>query len=438
MNDILSNTVEEQKIFEVLDQELVVALGCTEPIAIAYAAALAKKSLKEGDILSVQVAMSGNIIKNAMSVAIPGTSICGVKAATALGIVAGDPDKKLEVLSGISQNHVKQAQDMIEAGIISTSVANTLKKLYIEVMVRSNQSYAKVVIADNHTGVVLIEVDGQAVYKADHADNTNTCDGLDTDRSFLDLDKVWQFAMEVDIEKLDLIKDSIKLNKRVALEGLANVYGLQVGRSIRDGISKGILQDDFASAAMSLTAAGSDARMAGCPLPVMSNSGSGNQGLCATLPVVAVGEKLEINDEKMIRAVTVSHLITIFIKSKFGRLSALCGATIAGTGASCGITYLLGGDLTQVKYAIQNMLGNVTGMLCDGAKAGCAMKVSTCVNAAVQSAIMAREQRSIQFTDGIIEADVNQSIDNLCRLGNQGTLEADKIILEIMLNKKAE
>ncbi|MBU2700376.1 L-cysteine desulfidase [Sporomusaceae bacterium BoRhaA] len=434
MKCTLNNTVEEQKIFGILNQELVVALGCTEPIAIAYAAALAKQFVKDGDILSVQVAMSGNIIKNAMSVTIPGTSICGINAATALGIVAGNPDKKLEVLSGITQNHVKQAQDMIEAGIISASVANTSKKLYIEAVVHSKKSYAKVVIADHHTGVVLIEVDGQAVYKEDHKDNA--CDELNTDSLFLNLDRVWQFAMEVDTKKLDIVKESIKLNKRVALEGLANVYGLQVGRSIRDSIAKGILTDDFATWAMALTAAGSDARMAGCSLPVMSNSGSGNQGLCATLPVVAVGEKLEIDDEKMIRAVALSHLITIYIKSKFGRLSALCGATIAGTGASCGITYLLGGDLIQVKYAVQNMLGNVTGMLCDGAKAGCAMKVSTCVNAAVQSAVMAREQRSIQSTDGIIEADVDRSIDNLCQLGNQGTLEADKIILEIMLNKK--
>jgi L-cysteine desulfidase len=172
-------------------------------------------------------------------------------------------------------------------------------------------------------------------------------------------------------------------------------------------------------------------------MPVMSNSGSGNQGLCATLPVVAAGEKLEANQETLLRAVTLSHLITIYIKSRFGRLSALCGAAIAGTGASCGITYLLGGGLPQIKYAIQNMLGNVTGMLCDGAKAGCAMKVSTCINAAVQSAIMALEDRCISGTDGIVEQDVEASIENLCRLGNQGSVEADRIILDIMLNKKA-
>jgi L-cysteine desulfidase len=425
---------EENKFFQVLNQELVIALGCTEPIAIAYTVALAKSYIKEQDIVSAQVFMSGNIIKNAMSVIIPGTSMCGVKMAAALGLVAGNPDKKLEVLAGLAEAQVKQAQKVAAAGIISTYVADTSKKLYIEAIVRSKNSYSKVIVADNHTNVELIEVDDKVIFQKEL--NDNPCDDSNSDYSFLSLDNVWLFATKTETTKLKIVKQSIELNKKVALEGLMNEYGLQVGRNIQDSVQRGILTDDLATAAMKLAAAGSDARMAGCTLPVMSNSGSGNQGLCATLPVVAIGEKLQVNEEKLIRAVTLSNLVTIYIKSKFGRLSALCGATIAGMGASSGITYLLDGNLDQIKYAIQNMLGNVTGMLCDGAKAGCAMKVSTCVNAAVQSSLMAIKKHSIKSTDGIIESDVDHSINNLCQLGNEGTLEADKIILDIMLNKK--
>jgi L-cysteine desulfidase len=424
--------VNEQMFLDLLDKELVVALGCTEPIAIAYVAALAKNHSKAENITEVQVAASGNIIKNAMAVTIPGTTECGIAFATALGIVAGDADKKLEVLSGVTNEQVELAKKMVASNLISVSVADTAKKLYVQVIVRTGKKYAKVVLADEHTGVVLIEVDGQIVWQKDAIEDVNR----EAEGDVLNLEMVWQFVRQVETEKLELVKKSIMLNKQAGIDGLEQDYGLRVGKTLREGIDKGYFSDDLAICAMALAAAGSDARMAGGVLPVMSNSGSGNQGLCATLPVVAIGEKLEVDDEKMLRAVALSHLITIYIKARFGRLSALCGAAIAGTGASCGIVYLLGGELTQVKYTIQNMLGNVTGMLCDGAKAGCAMKVSTCVNAAVQSAIMAMERRCIQATDGIIEIDVEHSINNLCRLANQGSLEADRIILDIMLNKK--
>ena len=252
---------------------------------------------------------------------------------------------------------------------------------------------------------------------------------------FLTLDAIWEFTNLVDVKELDIIKDSIELNMKIGLEGLKNPYGLQVGRTIKENTDSNILSGDISTYAIALTAAGSDARMAGCVMPVMSNSGSGNQGISATLPVVVFAERLKVEREKMIRAVTISHLITIYIKLKFGRLSALCGATISGIGASCGITYLLGGGIKEIKSAIQNMLGNVTGMLCDGAKPGCALKIATCTSAAIQSALIAMHGITIQSSDGIIENDPEQTIENLCRLGNQGTLEADKIILEIMLKK---
>lgn len=426
---------EERTFLHLLDKELVVAIGCTEPAAIAYAAALAKEQLRGKAITAVKAVLSGNMIKNAMAVTIPGTTECGVDFAVAIGLVAGDAARKLEVLSGITPKDVERAKALLASGMVFVSASDTNKKLYIEIVINSGDQYAKVILADEHTRVVLIEADGSVIYREP---STGASSAEDEDEgAALNLDQLWQFVMQVNTEKLRLVEQSIELNKKVALEGLNGSYGLQVGRTLRDGIEKGYLTNDLATWAMALAAAGSDARMAGVLMPVMSNSGSGNQGLCATLPVVAVGEKLEVNQENLLRAVTLSHLITIYIKSRFGRLSALCGAAIAGTGASCGITYLLGGGLPQIKYAIQNMLGNVTGMLCDGAKAGCAMKVSTCINAAVQSAIMALEDRCISGTDGIVEQDVEASIENLCRLGNQGSVEADRIILDIMLNKKA-
>jgi len=420
------------KYFELLEKELVIALGCTEPIAIALAAAIARKYVKGNNVTDIKVFASNNIIKNAMSVNIPGTGSCGINLAAALGTLAKDADKSLELLNGLTREDIENAKNMIKEGKVSVNIAKTTKKLYIEVIIKTEESYSRVIVEDRHTNVSLIEVDGQIINKCSME---SACENSEMDTDFLDIDSIWDFVLETDVNELGLIKQSIELNRNVGLEGLKNAYGLQVGKTIYDQMNMGLIGDDAVNYAMALTAAGSDARMAGCTLEVMSNSGSGNQGITATLPVVALWEKLKLSEEKLIQAVTLSHLITIYVKSKFGRLSALCGAIIAGTGASCGIVYLLGGSKKEIKSAIQNMLGNVTGMLCDGAKAGCALKVSTCTNAAVHSAILAMKGISIQSTDGIIEKDAEGTIDNLCKLGNEGTREADEIILNIMLDK---
>ncbi|MDR3590287.1 MAG: L-serine ammonia-lyase, iron-sulfur-dependent, subunit alpha [Negativicutes bacterium] len=419
---------------QLLSQELEIALGCTEPIAVAYAAALAKKYVQGSEVIAVTVYASGNVIKNAMSVIIPGTQYCGVDMAAALGVVAGDADKNLEVLATLTPAAVQQAANLVSHGFVNVHVAESDKKLYIEVNVQTGQSCAKVVIADEHTRVELIEVDGVIQKKAEKAASQM---GTAEDRiAFMDLDTIWEFAQTVDLEALGLVRQSMELNQAIAEEGLRNPYGLQVGRTLKQYVDQGLLGDDLVNCAVALTAAGTDARMAGCPLPVVSNSGSGNQGISATVPVLAVGKRLAAAEDKILRAVTLSHLISIYIKAKFGRLSALCGAVVSGTGASCGITFLLGGGIAEVKMAIQNMLGNVTGMLCDGAKPGCALKVATCTSAAMQSALLAARGLCIKSTDGIIEISAISSIDNLCRIGNQGTIETDRIILEIMLNKQ--
>lgn len=415
-------------------RELVVALGCTEPVAVAYAAALAREHVRGAEVVAVDILASGNVVKNAMAVTIPGTGHCGVDMAAALGVVAGDAAKNLEVLSGIDEDDIRAAEELVGRGAVHVRVADSDRKLYIEVNIRTTDSCAKAVVADEHTRVDRVEVDGRVVTHGEDGRPQLAANGAEL--AFLSIDSIWEFVQMADLRDLDIVRRSIDLNGAIAAEGLRNPYGLQVGRMIRENVGQGILGDDIVNHATALTAAAADARMAGCPLPVVSNSGSGNQGISATVPVLAVGDRLGATEEKILRAVTLSHLIAIFIKSRFGRLSALCGATVSGTGAACGMTYLLGGGVDAVKMAIQNMLGNVTGMLCDGAKPGCALKVATCTNAAAQSALMAVRGFGIKPTDGIIETSPVHSIDNLCRIGNQGTIEMDKIILDIMLNKQ--
>ena len=427
----------DEKFLDLLERELVVALGCTEPNSIAYAAALAKKYAKGNEINKVEVIASRNVIKNAMSVGIPGTGSCGINLAAALGIFAEDLDKNLEVLANLKDHDIENAQKMIEMGLVTVKLANSPKKLYIEVIVETKDSNSRVIIEDIHNNVVLLEVNGENIVDIQKSTDKQifNYDMTEENLDFLSVDSIWEFVNNVDIKKLDLIRESIKLNMEICLEGLDKPYGLHVGRSIKSNMENGFIADDAANYATALTAAGSDARMAGSILPVMSNSGSGNQGISATIPVVAFAEKLDSNEDTLIRGVVLSNLITIYIKSILGRLSSLCGATISATGACCGITYMMGGGEVEIKSSIQNILGNITGMICDGAKAGCALKVATCTTAAIQSTIITLEGNSIKSTDGIIEKNPDDTIKNFCKVGNDGMKDADKIILDIMLQK---
>ncbi|WP_243292874.1 L-serine ammonia-lyase, iron-sulfur-dependent, subunit alpha [Bacillus sp. FJAT-47783] len=424
--------MKEEQILQILKKELTVALGCTEPAAIALAAATAKKQLT-GELTKMEVKASGNIIKNAKAVGIPGMNERGIEFVAALGAIAGQADKELEVLEGITKEEEERAIQFVKDGKVKLSLADQDKKLFIEIRAFSKDEEVRVVIADRHSDIVLIEKDGKSLFQGG-CENVQM-KASEQELKKLTIDTIVDFIKHVDMSKLELVKKSIELNKKIGVEGLQNEYGLQVGKTIKDNIAKGWLSDDLATRAMSLSAAGSDARMAGSTMPVMANTGSGNQGIAVTLPVVAVGEKLQVNEEKLIRAVALSHLITIHIKSKFGRLSALCGVTVAGMGASAAITYLLGGDLQKIKGAIQNTIGNVSGMVCDGAKAGCAMKVATCSSVAVQSAILSMNNQSIQSTDGFIADDVEKTIDNFCTLGNEGTKQTDEVLLKLMVNK---
>ncbi|KML43586.1 serine dehydratase subunit alpha family protein [Cytobacillus firmus] len=424
--------MEKHKILRILEKELVVALGCTEPVAIALAAATAKSHAK-GEIKELCLKASGNIIKNAKSVGIPGMSSYGLDFAAAIGAVAGDPARKLEVLEGVGPEDELLALKLIKEGKVTSLQAESPKRLYIETVLKTDIHTSRVVISDNHSNITLIEVDGEVIYQGG-------CENIgiqseEDELIALTIDEIYEWVLSAEISSLSLVKKSIELNRIIGMEGLSGEYGLKVGKTIKRNVEMGILSDDIATAAMSLAAAGSDARMAGSTLPVMANTGSGNQGIAVTLPVVAAADRLKVTNEKMIRAVALSHLITIHIKSKFGRLSALCGVTAAGMGASAAIVYLLDGQLHQIKAAIQNTIGNVSGMICDGAKAGCAMKVSTCSNVAVQSALLALNDQEIKSTDGFIHDDVEKSIESFCKLGNEGTRHTDELILKLIMEK---
>lgn len=432
--------MDKALVIKIMNSEMKLATGCTEPGAVALAAALASSKLEE-EVTSIKVLASSNILKNAMAAGIPGTTFTGMDYAAALGAVGGNPEKQLQVIDHLSEAAKERARQLVESGQVHIEKALVLEKLYIDVTVYGATKNARVVIANDHTNVTLIQVNGETIYTKDAQNSfANVEETVSPEQitATLNVEAIYRFCQELDPEKDDLaiIKQSIALNSAMSREGLTKDYGLKVGKTIDDDCNKGIITDDIALTAMKHTAAAVDVRMAGADMAVVSNSGSGNQGITATVPVVAVAEKLGISMDRLIRAVTLSNLIAIYIKAKLGRLSALCGATVAATGAACGITYLLGGDLTQVKYTIQNMIGNVTGMLCDGAKADCALKVSTCTNAAIQASRMALKGLRVAATDGIVAEDVEATINNFAELGNKGSAALDEMILQMMLNKK--
>ncbi|WP_137790277.1 L-serine ammonia-lyase, iron-sulfur-dependent, subunit alpha [Bacillus sp. E(2018)] len=422
-----------ENIYKLLEKELVVALGCTEPVAIALASATAKKYIRE-PITSISVKASGNVIKNALSVGIPGMNHTGIDFTAALGLIAGDPSKGLQVLEGVTVNEEEKAIGFVQSGMVSVATADGPEKLFIEVEVKNSSEEAIVVISGDHTNISFVSQNGKVL--VDQSTPSSSSSSKEAIHPKLTIEDLYMFITEVPLHRLDLVKRSVELNSAICKEGLSNDYGLRVGKTLYDQTKKGILSDDLATYSMALSAAGSDARMAGSTMPVMANSGSGNQGIAVTMPVVAAAEKLGVTEEKMLRAVTLSHLLSIHMKSKFGRLSALCGVTVAGASASAAITYLLDDNLEKMKAAIQNTLGNVSGMVCDGAKAGCAMKVATCSSAAVQSAVLASNGLCIPSTNGFIEEDVEKTIENFCRLGAETSSMTDSVLLDMMVNKQ--
>lgn len=422
---------ERQQIIALVKSEVIPAIGCTEPIAVALCVAKATEVLGKRPE-KITVLLSTNILKNAMGVGIPGTGMIGLPIAVALGALIGKSAYQLEVLKDSTPDAVEEGKRFIDEKRIHISLKNDIEeKLYIEVCCEAGADKATAIIAGGHTCFTYITRNGDILLDK----QTVSCTEADDNILDLTLRKVYDFAMTAPLDDIRFILDTARLNKAAAERSFEGEYGHGLGKILRGTYEHRIMGDSVFSHILSYTSGACDARMAGAMIPVMSNSGSGNQGISATLPVLVYAEENGKSEEELIRALMLSHLTVIYIKQNLGRLSALCGCVVAATGSSCGITWLMGGTYEQVAYAVQNMIANLTGMICDGAKPSCALKVTTGVSTAVLSAIMAMENRCVTSVEGIIDEDVDQSIRNLTTIGSKGMNETDKLVLEIMTSK---
>lgn len=417
----------------ILKREIIPALGCTEPIALALAAAKCSESLG-GIPDSIDVLVSCNILKNGMGVGIPGTGMVGLNIAAALGAIGGNAAEGLEVLKNVSKADIEKSKAYISEGKVTISLASAPEKLYIEVIGHKENDSSTVIIKNKHNNIVLVTKNGEIIFKIDEVKKTSA-DNAKNDEC-LSVKDIYEFITTVPFQDIEFLMEGIEMNRKVSNAGRQEEYGLNVGKNLLDSKNNKMFADSIQTYAMGITAAGVDARMDGCTLPVMSTAGSGNQGLTATLPVIAVAEKLELSDETLVRAVALSDLITIHVKSFIGRLSALCGCGVAASiGASCAMVYMLGGDLDDINKTIKNMVADVSGMVCDGAKPGCSLKISTAVGTAVLCAVLAVRGEEASSNDGIVHKDVERTIQNLADLGVVGMVDADKCILDLMMCK---
>ncbi len=423
--------LEKKQIIELIHQEVIPAIGCTEPISVALCVAKATEVL--GRVPEkIEVLLSANILKNAMGVGIPGTGMIGLPIAIALGALIGKSEYQLEVLKDSTPETVEAGKRFIDEKRIHIFLKENIdEKLYIEVCCEAEGNKAVAIIAGGHTSFIYIACNDSILL------NKQTVATGEEKQTTLELSlrKVYDFAMTTPLDEIRFILETARLNKVAAERSFEGDYGHALGKILRGTYEHKIMGDSVFSHILSYTSGACDARMAGAMIPVMSNSGSGNQGISATLPVLVYAEENGKSEEEIIRALMLSHLTVIYIKQSLGRLSALCGCVVAATGSSCGITWLMGGTYEQVAYAVQNMIANLTGMICDGAKPSCALKVTTGVSTAVLSAIMAMENRCVTSVEGIIDEDVDQSIRNLTKIGSKGMNETDKLVLEIMTSK---
>ncbi len=425
--------IEERKaIIDLIHRQVVPAIGCTEPIAVALCVAKATKLLGCRPE-HIELRLSANILKNAMGVGIPGTGMIGLPIAIALGALIGRPELELEVLRDCNKQAVEEGKKYIDENRMHFVLEEEDKdKLFINVVCSANGHEAEARIKTHHTDFVFLRHDSEVLLEksgGEAASNEADCDPK------LTLHKVYEFATTTDIDDLKFILEAKKLNSAAAASGLRENYGHQLGKTMCSPLGRGIMGESIFSKVLSVTSCACDARMAGAMVPVMSNSGSGNQGICATMPVVVFAEENHNTEEELIRALIISNLTAIYIKQTLGSLSALCGCVVASTGSSCGITYLMGGTYEQISYAVKNMIANLTGMICDGAKPSCALKLTTGVSTAMMSAMLAMQHKYVTSVEGIIDDDVDKSIHNLTAIGSRGMDETDRFVLDIMTHK---
>ncbi len=413
---------------KILEEELKPAMGCTEPIALAYAAAVARKVLGEVPE-KVVIGASGSIIKNVKSVIVPNTNrLKGIPAAAAAGIVGGDPDKELEVIAHVTEDQIKGMRTFLDtAEIIVEHVDNGLT-FDIIVTLYKGENYSKVRIVNYHTNIVLIEKNGEILQEVEVQGESE--EGL-TDRSLLKMKDIWDFINSVDIADIkEMLDRQIACNMAIAEEGIRGDYGANIGKVLID-----MNGTDVRTRARAMAAAGSDARMNGCELPVIINSGSGNQGITASVPVIVYAKELGVDDDKMYRALALSDLTTIHQKTPIGRLSAFCGAVSAGAGAGAGIAYLNGGDFEAVVHTVINAVAIVSGMVCDGAKASCAAKIAEAVDAGIIGYNMHIRGQNFEDGDGIVKSGIEDTILSVGRLAKEGMKETNTEILSIMISE---
>ena len=422
------------EFLKAVKHELVPALGCTEPISLALASAIASRHLgRTPDRIEAKV--SANLMKNGMGVTVPGTGMVGLPIAAAVGALGGDPDAGLEVLKDLSPDAVAAGKRMLHEGRVGIEIAADVPRvLYAEARVSSGPQWVRVCIADAHTHVILIERDGLTLFKAEAGD-VLTRDVEPYSLAGATARGVYDFATMAPFPDIAFVLEAAALNSRLSEEGLSGHYGLHVGATLKRQVGHGLLSDDLQTRIMICASAASDARMGGAALPAMSNSGSGNQGIAATMPVVAVAEQLGANEEELARALMLSHLMAIYIHGKLPRLSALCAVTTAAMGSAAGMAWLLRGGYGAASMAICSMIGDVAGMICDGASNSCAMKVSTSVAAAYKAVLMALDNARVSGNEGIVDESVDASIANLCALASGAMVHTDRQILQIMVDK---
>ncbi|WP_418868037.1 serine dehydratase subunit alpha family protein [Segatella hominis] len=421
-----------ERIISLVNKEVVPAIGCTEPMAVALCTAKAATTLgRRPD--RIEVFLSPNMLKNAMGVGIPGTGMIGLPIAVSLGALIGKPEYELEVLKDLTPATLEQGKRYINDADIDIKLKQgNVDKLYIEVVCRAGSDMAMAIISGSHTHFVYVERNGEVVL-----DNRGGHGGCDEEEDDIQLNfrLVYDFATTAPLDEISFILKTKEYNMKAAEESIKGNYGHCLGKTMDRPLSHGIFGNNIFSHILSRTASACDARMGGAMIPVMSNSGSGNQGICATNPVVVYAMENENTEEELIRALMLSHLTAIYIKQSLGKLSALCGCVVASTGSSCGITYLMGGDYTRICNSVKNMVANLTGMICDGAKPSCALKISSGVSTALLSALLSMEGKCVTSAEGIVDDDVDKCIHNLTSIGADAMRATDDMVLDIMTHK---
>ena len=424
--------MDNDHIIALIKREVVPAVGCTEPAAVALCTAYATEALGFRPE-RIDVSLSANMLKNAMGVGIPGTGMSGLPIAVALGALIGKSEYQLEVLKDVCPEAVAEAKAYLAGNRISIGLTTESDEtLYIDVRCAAGEKRSRAVIARDHTRLVYLE--GPCAQTQDRRAELGKEEEAAAEND-LTLRRVYEFATTAPLGDLEFINESRRLNEAAAEEALKGNYGHELGKTLSRPLGKGIMGDSIFSHIISATSCACDARMAGAMIPVMSNSGSGNQGIAATLPVWVFAKERLKSEEELTRALMLSHLTVIYIKQSFGRLSPLCGCVVAATGSACGLTYLLNGSYEQIVYAVKNMIANITGMICDGAKPSCSLKVATGVSTAVLSSMLAIENEVVTPEEGIIDADVDKCVQNMANIGNHGMAATDSLVLDIMTQK---